>query len=206
MKNKPAAIKINLVPKDPFFGTLPGRILKWALSAGRYIVIFTELVVIVSFATRFTLDRQETDLNDEISQKEGIINSYGELESTFRVIQKKIDTYEQIDQESNIVETFADYAQVSPEGIILEELVIRQDGIVASGQALSQTAFNLLVNNLQLSPEFSNVHVDSVESNDDETSPGFSFSLRADTKVIAKVQRTDKPAEEVDVLDRTGGL
>ena len=79
MKKQPAAITINLVPKDPFFATIPGRVLKWALSAGRYIVIFTELVVIISFATRFTLDRQVTDLNDTITSKEAIINSYGAL-------------------------------------------------------------------------------------------------------------------------------
>ncbi len=206
MKNKPAAIKINLVPRDPFFNTLPRRILKWALSAGRYIVIFTELVVIVSFATRFSLDRQVTDLNDSINQKDSIINSYGGLEQEFRTIQKKIDSYQQIEQESNIVETFADYAQVSPEGIILDELVVKSNGITVSGTALSQTAFNLLINNLQISPKFSKVNVNSVESNDDETTPGFLFSLHADTKTITRVEAEKTPAEKVDLLDRTGGL
>jgi hypothetical protein len=206
MKKKPATIAINLLPRDPFFNTVPGRVLKWALSAGRYIVIFTELVVIISFATRFTLDRQVTDINEEISQKESIITAYGDLENNFRIVQKKIDVYKQIEQESNIVETFAHLRAVTPEGIVLEELVVRPETITASGRALSQTAFNLLINNLQLSPEFHNVRVDTVESGENENAPGFAFSLRADTRVVTKVTAPTTTTEPVDILDRTGGL
>ncbi|NCN50996.1 MAG: hypothetical protein GW925_00915, partial [Candidatus Pacebacteria bacterium] len=148
MKKKPAAIRINLLPKDPFFATIPGRILKWALSAGRYIVIFTELVVIISFATRFTLDRQVTDLNQSISNKAAIISSYGQLENNFRIAQNKISSYEQLKQSNTIVETFADIKEIIPEGILLDDLVISNDTIIASGTTLSQTAFNLLINNL----------------------------------------------------------
>lgn len=206
MKKKPATIKINLVPKDPFFATIPGRVLKWALSAGRYIVIFTELVVIISFATRFTLDRQVTDLNQAISNKEAIINSYGPLENNFRVAQSKISSYQQINQSGNIVETFADVKEIIPEGIELDDLVINNDTVIASGTTQSQTAFNLLINNLQLSTKFHEVAVDRVESNEDNTQPGFSFSIRAKTKIIEKQKQAGKATEKVNVLDRTGGL
>lgn len=206
MKKKPASIKINLLPKDPFFATVPGRILKWALSAGRYVVIATELVVIVSFATRFTLDRQVTDLNDSIASKESFINSYGELEQNFRTAQDKISSYQQIDQESNMVSTFADIREIIPDGIVLDNLVINTDTIIVSGQALSQTAFNLLVNNVQLSDKFHEVSVDRVESNDDSNEPGFTFSLRAKTRIVEKKAAAKTSTEKVDVLDRTGGL
>jgi len=206
MKKKPAAIRINLLPKDPFFATIPGRILKWALSAGRYIVIFTELVVIISFATRFTLDRQVTDLNQSISNKAAIISSYGQLENNFRIAQNKISSYEQLKQSNTIVETFADIKEIIPEGILLDDLVISNDTIIASGTTLSQTAFNLLINNLQISSKFHEVAVDKVESNEDNTQPGFAFSIRAKTKVIEKQKKTSKSEEKVDVLDRTGGL
>lgn len=207
MKKKPASIKINLVPKDPFFKTVPGRVLKWALSAGRYIVIFTELVVIISFATRFTLDRQVTDLNQDISNKESIINSYGTLENNFRIAQSKITSYQQINQSSNIVETFADISEILPDGIVLDDLVVNNDTMIASGNALSQTAFNLLINNLQLSPKFHEVSVDTVESNEDNTQPGFTFSIRAKTRVVERNTRANnRSTERQNVLDRTGGL
>ena len=206
MSKSSAQIKINLIPKDPFFGSVPGRILKWALSAGRYIVIFTELVVIVSFATRFTLDRQVTDLNESISSKENIINSYGALEKNVRIAQAKIASYTQVKQDNTIVETFADISAITPEGIILDKLVINKDTVIASGNALSQSAFNLLINNLQISPNFQNVSVDTVESNDDDSKSGFTFSIRANTQVVVKKSAVEKEVDTVDVLDRTGGL
>lgn len=191
MKHKPAVIDINLVPKDPFYDTLLGRVLKWALSAGRYIVIFTELVVIASFATRFTLDRQLTDLNSEILVKQSIAESYGDLESNFRAAQSKMQEYQKLNVNEPILDSFTYMTQVTPQGVALEELVIKGDGIIASGTTLSQSAFNLLINNLQLSPYFLNVTIDSVESVED--APGIAFSLRAATHEVKKVKPSPKP-------------
>lgn len=205
MKKKlPAQIKINLLPKDPFFESIVGRSLKWALSAGRYIVIFTELVVILSFVARFTLDRQVTDLNTAITQKESIISSYGDLEENFRSAQTKIDKVKELEQDTNIVDVFPHLSQVTPDGINYTELVIQPTGISAGGNTMSQTSLNLLITNLQLSPHFLNVSIDRIETQDND-SPGFAFRLRADTKAVTKVT-TPVAEEKIDVLDRTQGL
>lgn len=197
---KAAQIEINLLPKDPFFSTIIGKILKWSLSAGRYIVIFTELVVIMSFIARFTLDRQVTDLNSSINQKKQIILSYGDTEETFRTIQEKITQYKQTEQETNIVETFESISNVMPEGIVLNELSIRPTNVIIAGQTLSQNSFNLLINNLQLSSKFSNINVSEIESSKDK--PGLSFSIKADTKPEVKIEKaeTKKAAPETEEL------
>ncbi len=206
MKKPPAKITINLVPKDPFFESFLGRTLRWALSAGRYIVIFTELVVIASFATRFTLDRQVTDLNQELLQKEYIIESYGSLESNFRTVQAKVDEYKQIEQESNITESFEHLSEVTPQGIQLSSLTIEPASVVITGVSISQSAFNTFVTNLQISPDFSNVSVDTIESNSDRQGPGFTFRIRAITREVVRVKTEKGASEKVDLLDRTGGL
>lgn len=205
MKVKPPAqIKINLLPKDPFFDSVIGRSLQWALSAGRYIVIFTELVVIASFITRFSLDRQLTDINSDITQKELVIQSYGDLETNFKIAQDKIAKIKSLDQESNIAEVFPFISEITPEGIQLTRLLIRPDGISAEGSTLSQTAFNMFVSNLELSPHFLNVSIDKVESQENDEA-GFVFSLRADT-VETKPVQAQTETENVNLLDRTGGL
>lgn len=203
MKNA-AQIEINLIPKDPFFSTVIGKTLKWSLSAGRYIVIFTELVVIMSFITRFTLDRKVTDLNSSINQKKNIILSYGNIEESFRTIQEKISQYKQTEQETNIVDTFANMSKVMPEGIILQELAIRPTSVIISGKTLSQNSFNLLINNLQLSPDFFNINVSEIESSTVE--PGLFFNIKADTKAEVKIEKNTKKTSEPDLLDRTQGL
>lgn len=174
---KPVPITINLVPKDPFFATPIGKVLRWALSAGRYIVIFTELVVIVSFITRFTLDRRVTDLNSSIEQKRQIILSYGNLEENFKATQEKIDQYSQAQQDSNLVVLFQELSQVIPQEILLEKLSIFPNRFNIEGSTLSQTAFNLLVNNLQLTPRFTAIVVSQVESKNGQN--GMQFVINA---------------------------
>jgi Tfp pilus assembly protein PilN len=180
MKNQPVAIDINLVPKDPFFATKVGRALQWSLSVGRYIVMFTELVVVLSFATRFYLDRQVTDLNQTIFRKQTIIESYGDFEERFLTVQERIAEYKQIEQKENIADIFPALSQVIPDGVELRELIIYPDRTSLSGSVLSQRALNLLINNLQISPDFTDVVVNTIESEGTITS-GFAFKLNAKT-------------------------
>ena len=130
---KPVRVNVNLVPKDPFFQTMFGKSLKWALSVGRYIVIFTELVVIMSFATRFTLDRQVTDLNASINQKKMVIESYGELEKNFLLVQQQINDFEQLHQEANLVEIFPLLNDTIPANVVFDTLVINDDTVSFTG-------------------------------------------------------------------------
>ena len=181
MSAKPVVFKINLVPKDPFFQSPLGRTLKWALSVGRYIVIFTELVVIISFATRFSLDRQVTDLNDAIVQKESIIDSYGDLEDNVRLAQQKIENYQQVSQQATVIDIFPKLTELTPTDVRLESLVIRGASINLEGVTRSQSALKILITNLQLSQGIYNLTVDKIETNQQDLIGGFRFRIRFDT-------------------------
>lgn len=189
MSKKPAHqkldIRVNLVPQDPFFETVLGRFLKWALSVGRYIVIFTEMIVILSFASRFTLDRMVTDLNSAIHQKERVISSYGDLEKNFRFVQKQIGDYQQFKQESNLVDIFPILNNSVPANVVFETLLIRPSSINFTGSALSQNALNVLVNNLQLSPYFTEVSINKIESRGEKIT-GFNFDVSSKINLHAQ--------------------
>jgi Tfp pilus assembly protein PilN len=177
-KRGSVSLDVNLMPKDPFFETPIGRILNWTLSVGRYVVIFTQLVVILSFATRFVLDRQVTDLNTTINQKRVAIESYQDLEKRFLFIQKQITDIKQLKQESNLMEIFPLLNETIPANIILDDLTIRPNEVVFSGAALSQTSLNVLVNNVKLSPHFDSVSIGKIESRG-ENAPGLAFDIKA---------------------------
>ena len=81
--------EINLLPKERWETGVLGKLLKWALNIGRYVVVFTELVVIGAFLYRFGLDRQLTDLKEEIGQKQALVESFGDFEAKFRDLQEK---------------------------------------------------------------------------------------------------------------------
>lgn len=197
----PAAININLVPKDPFYQTGLGRFLQWALSAGRYIVIFTELVVIGSFVTRFTLDRQITDLNNEILQKEEQVKGYGTLEKDFRTIQARVEDYKQVAQDENLADIFPQLTAITPTDVFFEKISISPTQVVLSGSTLSRLSLSTLINNMQLSDTFKNVTINKIES-PEESKPGYRFDIVAITNIepVAKpvVQDTQSAEETSD--------
>ena len=82
--------EISLLPHQGLEGTALGNLVNWVLSVGRYIVVFTELVVIGAFVSRFWLDRKNSDLSDKIRQQKAILESAQEFESEFRLFQTKL--------------------------------------------------------------------------------------------------------------------
>lgn len=178
---KPAPININLVPKDPFLVSPIGRFLQWSLTVGRYLVIFTELIVIISFGSRFSLDRRITDLNSEILQKQTIIQSYGDLEPTIREIQKKTESYVQVEQKQSLADAFPALSEITPPDVSLTNLTIQPGAVSFSGKTNATTSLNLLINNLVLSNKFSDVSIEKLVSGTAQE-PGFSFKINATLK------------------------
>lgn len=80
-------LKINLIGKDDLSHSPWGRLISWATTYGRYIMITTEIVVLLAFISRFSLDRKLTDITEEISQKQDIIEANVEFEREMRALQ-----------------------------------------------------------------------------------------------------------------------
>jgi len=174
---KPArSIDINLLPKDPFYDSVAGRVVLWSLSVGRYLLVFTLATVIISFASRFNLDRQRTDLNAKIYQQLSVIESYGPLESDFKAAQHKIQVYADAADQKNLTEVFSSLSAVTPPEVVIEKLSVTPENVQVTGSAPSQDVFNTLITNLQLSKDFSNITVTKVEANSAASNYSFQFS------------------------------
>lgn len=180
---KPAPIKVNLLPKDPFLSSPVGKLLQWALSIGRYLVVFTELVVIISFASRFTIDRQITDLNLALLQKETVVDSYGDLEQNVRNVQTKIENYRQVSQQDNVTDIFPVLTAVTPQDIVLTDLQMRPGRVSITGTSLSNVSLGILINNLQVSGRFTDISVERIGTAKD-TNSGLGFKIEANVKKV----------------------
>lgn len=194
MSSTSPQLAINLLPQDPFLDSTLGRVMQWAMGAGRYIVIFTEIIVILSFAARFTLDRQVTDLNetlyDQIQQLEGMAAD----EAAFRLAQAQLAEIKKSQDVSNILEVFAVLNTVVPAEVILNTLNISQSSISLEATAQTQASFIQFVNNLQLTPQFNRISIGKVESSGSGQN-GFSFSIQASTKEVPVVAVKKAPAD-----------
>jgi len=98
-RKKQKQLKINLLAQEEFATSVLGRILSWALSTFRVIVIAVEMIVVVAFLSRFWLDARITDLNDELKQKQAIVASQATFEKRFRSAQSRLEILFEVTKE-----------------------------------------------------------------------------------------------------------
>lgn len=158
------AVSINLIGEEEMEHTPMGRIITWAVTYGRYIMIGTEVVVLLAFISRFSLDRKLTDLNDEISQKQAIIEANIDFEQAFRDVQNQITAiHKLIAAPSIMTETLDTLQSLLPRDVYLDTLEIAQDKLTASAVAGSPAGFSTLIANLQSAKIFKNVDIGDIK-------------------------------------------
>lgn len=156
---------INLLPKDSFESSTLGIILDWALAFGKWAVIVTQLVVMVVFLWRFTLDRQLTDLRKQIEKESNIIASYKQLEEDFVLTQRKIDFAKPVLAKQVETEELLQLLQsLMPTDVWLEKLAISPTSISFTAYSASLNGFSGLLTSLQREPRFSSISIGKVEN------------------------------------------
>lgn len=178
IRTKFVNIKVNLLPKDSFTESTVGKILDWALTTGRYIVIFTEMVVILTFLQRFNLDRQLSNLNESIFEKQAVLGSYNQVEQEIKQIQAKAQFVEKLDSGVDIL-TVLDFLSTSaPNDVIFEGLNVSDQVFKLDGIAFSRTSLEDFVEVITQYSGVTDVSLDRVFQSED--SIGLEFVLRVD--------------------------
>lgn len=172
------SVAVNLLPRDAFSESFIGKLLLWALSIGRYIVVFTELIVIVSFLSRFKLDRDLTDLNSSIDQQLAVVKSYGDLEPTIRRVQTKTRLIRELTDVTQPHEVVNLVSTMLPVDVRLTKLSVYSDRLELSGISLSAQGFAVFVHGLQQQSTFWGLQVVKIAS-EDQNDPGIHFDLTA---------------------------
>lgn len=170
---------INLLSKDELEKTPIGKFLKWTLTLGRYIVIFTELIVTLVFLVRFKLDRELVKLHEEIKQKQTIIASFEELEYNVRFLQKRLEIIKKIETENlNPSLVLEELSKIIPIDIVFNELTIQNKSISIEGNSLSNVGLNTFLNGLKSNKLFSQINLESISSKG-KRGPTLKFKLSA---------------------------
>ena len=166
--SKPAQnnISVNLLTQDEFSSSPLGKVLLWALSVGRYIVVITELIVILSFLSRFKLDRDLTDVNEAIEKQKAIILSYGNLEEEFRFTQGQLEFIHQSTPQHTPQEALSILSKTLPADIKIDDLSINNEGFSFSATALSMQGFTQFIRSLMAEEAIGDVALGSVETQD----------------------------------------
>lgn len=180
-----AAKKVNLLVREGFEYTTLGRVLTWALSAGRVIVILTELVVIAAFLSRFWLDRVLTDLNEANNNKRKQIEASGRFENDFRALQDRLVNYKKLAQKTEDSAKISQIASLLPADVSLKRISISKKDLQVTGFSLSEGGLAGLIKGLADSKKYENVQLDGL-SLSTEGQQGFVFTIKGTVAGKAK--------------------
>ena len=166
----PLKKEISLLPNEENSNSLLARFLVWVTSVGRVVIIFTELIVITAFLSRFWLDRKNSDLSEILRQQKTIITSAQDFESDYTSLQDRLLYIKKFYQsQPNYIKSLSSLVQSLPSDIYFQNININSDEKTSQVTAMIQLYSyqeNAIVNfitNLKLNPDISNVEVSKIE-------------------------------------------
>jgi Tfp pilus assembly protein PilN len=156
-------LSVNLLEHDEFAESPIGRIVTWATTYGRYIMITTEIVVLLAFISRFSLDRKLTDLNQSINEKQAIIEANQPFEDDVNRIQKQLARIKSLTQnQTKLVENLDLLKSLMPPGVYLNSLSLSGASITADVIAGSSESFGLFMDNLEQTSQFLSIDIGDI--------------------------------------------
>jgi len=159
-------ITINLLGDSELEHTSLGRIVAWAVTYGRYIMIGTEIVVLLAFISRFSLDRKLTDLKEEIRQKQDIIQANVQFEHDVRSLQDKLTKIKTLTtQPISTLDILTFFQSIVPAGMYFQSYDLSAGKLNVEAIAGSTDAFSQFIANLQASKIITGVDLANITRN-----------------------------------------
>ena len=165
---KPPEVNIDLLPKSGPTGT-SGEAVHWALTVGRYLVIFTEIIALGAFLIAIWLSKEKNDLKVSIKQKQAEVNQLQSCDTSnpkkfcedrFRKVQTQINqvvTLEASQVKNNPV--LNELLTMLPVGIKLDSLGFDRNQITFTGNLPSETELQTLIKSFNQSTKISNLDI-----------------------------------------------
>lgn len=175
----PAKSRINLLPKRDSVRDLGERVVNWALTYGRHIIILTELVVVAAFLARFSLDQKLSDLYDSIGQKQTFIRANKEFEDEFRKTQKRQEVLGgAISKQFGVMDFIKSLAVNVPIGVRLENVFVSGGSVRLTVEASSEKKAELFIHSVANNPNLTNVSVSALTTSAGERELKFTVTAQ----------------------------
>ena len=172
-------ININLMPGQEEFQDSVGSAIHWALTIGRYLVIFTEIVAIAIFILSIKLSADKQDLKESISNLTQQVSAQEDFEEEFRSVQDRINEVK--DQRSSHFlnnKVLSEFLKLLPQGMTLETLELAENEISFSGSFATPKELQTLILTFSQSDTIVGLNISKLE-HPNASSKRFEFSASA---------------------------
>lgn len=169
--------KVNLLPQSQLELSFWGKFLKWAVTTGRYIIILTELVVILAFLSRFKLDEDLRTLNEQINTQVGFLESQTSEMADFSRLQTRLDlTNRMLVGRLQAGETMDYVEKLLPKEVVPLNRMFSKSETTLTGATLNESAMGKLMLSFSQDPQWKTVDVTEITG---DRSYGIRFTISA---------------------------
>ncbi|MBI2613848.1 MAG: PilN domain-containing protein [Candidatus Levybacteria bacterium] len=161
MPNNLSSINLIKNKQIPLFD----KFMNWALTVGRLIVIFTEIVAVSAFIYRFSLDERLIDLHSAIKQKQALISLLKQDETKYRNLQNRIalaSTLSEKNEKTNKI--VLNITDLIPQGVRISNLTFNQDKITINANVNSVSSLTDFINTLRDYPDVKSISIANIEN------------------------------------------
>lgn len=178
---KDLSININLAKNRG--ESILDRVISFALTIGRILIITTEIIALSAFLYRFSLDKTLVDLNDRINQEEAIIKLLQNNEVRFRNLQDRLSLSSLLLQQgTSLPKYLMDVVSFAPSDMQISNIAVATDAVRIQATAMSVDSLTNFVNKLKTYPSITGVSIDRID-NQTQTST-ISVNITAQLKKV----------------------
>lgn len=158
-------------------GNFIDKFVAWALSAGRVIVIITELIALGAFLYRFSLDRQLIDLHTKINQEQKVVAYLKDNEQTYRNLQNRLLLAADFSKQgTDKVSILKQIIGLAPGGITFNNITLQKDRVRIDANSTSVSSLSNFVTSLKNYSRVSSVIIEKIENRSSSASINVSIT------------------------------
>jgi len=123
--------------------TFAEKVYNWAISFGKYLIIGTELVVLVAFGARFSLDYDISELTDRIETTSQSVAMLDPYETKYQELFSKTSSYlSLLSLKNDPADDLAHITSLADKSIVFENVNYSPDEIIIAGTTSSLNALS----------------------------------------------------------------
>lgn len=172
MSNNPPSINLAGNKQIPLFD----KFMNWTLTIGRLIVIVTEVVAVIAFVYRFSLDEKLVELHSAIKQQQNIISVLKNDENKYRNLQDRLALAAAFSAKgAKTNQTITDIVGLIPQ-VKVNNLILNKDRVNISIDAGSVSSLSNVIGPLKGYSGIKSISIDNIEN---KPSVGLSVDITA---------------------------
>lgn len=154
---------INLIKTDKKEAI--NQVVNWALTIGRALVIFVEIIALSALLYRFILDNQLRDIHTKIKQEQAILESQKKNEEVYKNLQDRLSVISSVsDKGGESVKIFKDIVSFAPLGMTFSNISLTENAIRIEANVSSIYPLSLFINSLKTYKNVESVSIDKIEN------------------------------------------